>query len=235
MSPQKILAIIPAFNEEKNIGSIVTKLKGLMFDVLVVDDCSSDNTARIASCSGANVIRLPFNLGYGGALQTGFLYARGKNYEVIVHLDGDGQHDPEDAVSLIDPIKLGEADVVFGSRYLREKTYAVPVFRRIGQIIFGGIASFLTGFCISDPTTGYQALSREVVDIYCSSLYPCDYPDANMFILLNRLGFTIKEVPVRMKQGQKSMHSGFFRPLYYIFKMCLSIFVALVVKLPSRR
>lgn len=231
-----VLAIIPAFCEEENIAGVVSGLIRQNLDVLVVDDCSTDATAAEALGAGARVIRLPVNLGYGGALQTGYLYARDNGYKAVVQLDGDGQHDPVYVHDLLAPILAGEADIVMGSRFLGKNGYQVPWARRLGMMVFGGIAGLLTRSRITDPTTGYQALSAKVLTLYCSPLFPDDYPDADMLIIHRRLGFRIKEVPVKMQPGSgKSMHAGIIRPLYYIYKMTVSIIIALVVKLPRRK
>lgn len=233
---KKVLAVIPAHNESSTIGLIVRSLLGQGLDVLVVDDNSSDGTFREAHKAGATVVWLPFNLGYGSALQTGYLYAFDNGYDAVVQLDGDGQHDPAFAKDLLKLILSGEADIVMGSRFPGKSGYKIPLFRRLGQKLFGGIVGLLTGQKIMDPTTGYQALTAEVVRIYCSNLFPEDYPDADMRIIHHRLGLRVVEVPVEMKEdGGESMHSGLLRPMYYIYKMTLCIIIALIAKLPLRR
>ena len=233
--PARVLAVIPAYCEERNIARVVAALRAQGLEVLVVDDGSADRTREAALGAGAEVVRLPVNLGYGGALQTGYLYARDHDYDAIVQLDGDGQHDPACVPRLLAPVLAGEADVVLGSRFLGEGSYRVPWARRLGQKLFGGLAGLIVRHRISDPTTGYQALSREVVRLYCTRLFPDDYPDADMFVVLHRMGFRFREVPVTMHASTgQSMHSGLLRPLYYIYKMTLAIFMALVKKLPRR-
>lgn len=231
----KVLAILPAHCEEEHIGSIIVGLKEHEFDVLVIDDCSTDDTALVAERAGARVLRLPVNLGYGGALQTGYLYARDGGYGAVVQLDADGQHDPARAKDLLAPILADEADIVMGSRFQGSAGYRMPVIRSLGQKMFGGLASVLTGQRIIDPTTGYQALSGKVVSIYCSELFPDDYPDADMRIIHHRLGIRVKEISIEMSEGTgKSMHSGLIRPLYYVYKMTIALFIALIAKLPRR-
>lgn len=232
----RILAIIPAFREEAKIASVVAAVRAQGLAVLVVDDGSPDRTSEAARAAGAEVVRLPVNLGYGGALQTGYLYARDRDYDAIVQLDADGQHDPACATSLLAPVLAGEADVVLGSRFLGGNSYPVPWARRLGQRLFGGIAGWIVGARISDPTTGYQALSRRAVRLYCTAVFPDDYPDADMFIVLHRMGLRFLECPVTMyaSEGQ-SLHSGILKPLYYIYKMSLAILMAAIRPLPKRR
>jgi glycosyltransferase involved in cell wall biosynthesis len=231
----RILALLPAYREAETVGQIVSVLKRQGFDVLVVDDASDDRTGEAATAAGARVIRLPFNLGYGGALQTGYLYARRHGYGAVVQLDADGQHDPACAAEVLAPVLAGEADVVLGSRFLADETYPMPWARRLGQRIFAGIARLITGKRITDPTTGYQALTGRALEAYCTRLFPDDYPDADMFILLHRMGIRVLEVPTRMRASRnESMHKGILRPLYYIFKMSLAILMATFRKLPEK-
>ena len=232
---QRILAIIPAHREADNIGAVVSAMVSQGYDVLVVDDYSPDDTAAAARRAGAKVVRLPCNLGYGGALQTGYLYAAENGYDAVVQLDADGQHDPASAPDVLAPILADQADVVLGSRFIGGQSYPVPWLRRMGQRVFGGIAALITRKRITDPTTGYQGLSAGVVEVYCTELFPEDYPDADMLVLLHRMGIRVLEVPVKMyPSGARSMHSGLSRPLYYGYKMTLAIFMALIRKLPRK-
>jgi glycosyltransferase involved in cell wall biosynthesis len=230
----RILALLPAYREAETVGPIVSALKQHGFDVLVVDDASGDRTGERAAAAGARVVRLPFNLGYGGALQTGYMYARGHDYDAVVQLDADGQHDPACAGEVLAPVLAGEADVVLGSRFLAGATYPMPWARRLGQRVFGGVVRLITGKKLTDPTSGYQALSRRALAAYCTRLFPDDYPDADMFIILHRMGIRVVEVPTRMRpNSNQSMHKGIVRPLYYIFKMSLAILMATFRKLPK--
>jgi glycosyltransferase involved in cell wall biosynthesis len=226
MSRRDRLVIIPAFNEADAIGGVVSQCHARApdFDVLVIDDGSSDATAAIAAQCGATVLRHPFNMNYGAALQTGYRYAARYGYAVAVQLDADGQHDPADAPRLADPILSGRADVVLGSRFLEHSTYEMPVLRRIGSHWFRFLVRAITGLSVTDPTTGLQGLSRNVLELYSSDVFPIDYPDADMLVLLRRNGFRIEEVPVQMKQraDSRSMHAG-LGVLYYVYKMSLSI------------
>lgn len=224
--------IIPAYNEEGRIGATISGIrKSTDADIIVVSDGSTDNTADEAKAAGAMVIELPFNLGYGAALQTGFKYALKKKYEFAVQMDADGQHDPLSIQALIQPILRDEVDIMIGSRFLSEGNYRAPFVRRMGMYFFGFITSILTGRKITDPTSGFQALNKKVIEFYASRAYPVDYPDADVIIMLHRKGLRFKEVPVVMHNAAKpSMHGGILNPLYYIFKMALSIFVTLLRK-----
>ena len=234
------LAIIPAYNEEARIGAVVKTLreKDPSIDIVVIDDGSKDETRENAMRAGARVISHPFNLGYGAALQTGYKYALKKEYTELIQMDGDGQHDPSFMADLLTVIQKGEADVAIGSRFLKiEGTgsglppYQAPLMRRWGMRLFGTIASVLIKQEVTDPTSGYQAMNRRALEWLSSEKFPWDYPDADVIIMLHRAGFRIREVPVRMYQNleKKSMHSG-WKPVYYVFKMFLSILVTLMRK-----
>jgi len=232
LNKNNLAIIIPAYNEA---GRIATSIAGIRkfgnADVVIVNDGSDDDTAGEAKAAGARVIELPFNLGYGAALQTGFKYALDKGYEFAVQMDADGQHDPLSIEALISPVLKDEVDVVIGSRFLDKGNYKAPFVRRMGMYFFGIITSVVTGRRITDPTSGFQALNKKVMEFYASDAYPADYPDADVIIMLHRQGFRFKEVPVIMHNAAKrSMHGGILKPLYYIFKMMLSIFVTLLRK-----
>ena len=230
---QSIIVIIPAYNEELNIKRVINRVKEVIpsAHILVINDASRDNTSQVSRDAGAKVISLPFNLGYGGALQTGFKFALEGEYNCIVQMDADGQHNPEDIPKILEPVQSGNADVVVGSRFLGKDNYQTSFPRRLGISFFSLIASFFIGQRITDPTSGFQALNRKVAEFFSSDRYPADFPDADVLIMLHRAGFRIKEVSVRMNPGnlKKSMHSG-LKPAYYIFKMLLSIFVTLLRK-----
>lgn len=225
------LVIIPAYNEGGKIAGIIGKIKslGLGVDVAVVDDGSKDDTAARAKEAGAVVLSLPGNLGYGGALQTGFRYALRDGYSYAVQIDADGQHEPTYIKDLLDPVKAGEADVSLGSRFMGLGDYKPTFARAMGMKLFGGIASAIIGRKVTDPTTGFQALNRDVICFYASNTYPVDFPDADVLIMLHRAGLKSIEVPVMMypRAEGKSMHSG-LKPFYYVFKMFLSILVTLL-------
>lgn len=229
----KTLVLIPAYNEEARIGAVVQKVLETYpdYDVVVLDDGSRDETARAAREAGAEVVSHPFNMGYGVAIQTGYKYALAKGYDFLVQMDGDGQHDPAYIEKLLAPVLAGETDFVLGSRFLDVESYEPSLARRVGMAFFRRLVSWLIGQRITDSTSGFQAFNRRVVRFFTTEVFPCDYPDADMLITLHRAGFRIREVPVRMFASAtgKSMHGG-WKPLYYMFKMLLSIFVTLLRK-----
>lgn len=225
------LVVIPAFNERGRVGAVVEdvleQLAGA--DVLVIDDGSVDGTATEARCAGAMVASLPVNSGYGAALQTGYKFAVRHGYDVIGQIDADGQHQASYLPMMLDALHEHRADVVIGSRFLsNDGHYSASRARAFGIALFGRIASRMTRRKITDPTSGYQVLRREVAEFFCSDVYPSDYPDADILILLHRSGFEVREVPVQMLAPTNvSMHSG-HKSLYYVYKMFLSIFVTLL-------
>jgi len=223
------LVIIPAFNEEKSIVQVVESIKRMQPDmeVIVIDDGSQDTTAVLAEKAGASVLSHPFNMGYGVSLQTGYKYAVHNNYQYLVQMDGDGQHDPQGISILVENVKNGRADIVLGSRFMGATTYKPSLLRSIGIRLFRALLRILSGEKIQDVTTGFQAMNRRVLDLFITDLFPCDYPDADVILLLSKLHFRIMEVPVTMHQdlSGKSIHDNPFQVLYYIFKMFLSMFL----------
>ncbi len=231
-TPDRFAVIIPAFNEGERIRDTISAITARHdAEVVVVDDGSHDDTTTIASAAGATVLRLPFNLGYGAALQSGFKYARRKGYRYVVQMDADGQHDPSYIPDLLERVTGGEADVIIGSRFLEDTGYRMPLARRLGVRIFSAIVSLVTGRTVKDPTSGYQALNEKALKLYASNAYPVDFPDADVLIMLHKRKLTFKEFPLVMKPNPKqiTMHSG-IKTVYYIFKMFLSIFVTLLRK-----
>lgn len=230
---EKVLVIIPAYNEEESISQVVHEVKKAVpfADIVVINDGSTDNTAIKAKGAGAKVISHLTNQGYGAALQTGFIYAVEKGYPVIVQLDADGQHDPASIPSLLKSLREGETDLVIGSRFLEKRDYRVKFNKKIGIYLFGKIASLITRRRITDPTSGFQAFNKDVIRFFTQDLYPSDYPDADVLIMVYFAGFRFKEVPVKMHYSPKdeTMHRG-YKAFYYIFKMLLSIIVTLLRK-----
>jgi glycosyltransferase involved in cell wall biosynthesis len=221
--------LVPAFDEEGNIGRVVRGIcenVGDKGDVLVVDDGSSDDTAGEARAAGATVLSLPFNLGYGAALKAGYQYALRRDYDAVLQMDADGQHDPSSISALLGPLFEGRAKVIIGSRYLGQATYDVPLARRAGQRLFAGILTLLTGERVTDPTSGFQALDRDVLRLYASEDFPSDYPDADVLLLLHYRGIEFREAPAVFHGPSQavSMHAG-WRPYYYVCKMLLSMFL----------
>lgn len=233
----KILVLIPAYNESRRLGEVITAVRNVVpdYEILVVNDGSRDDTAAVARRAGVAVISHPFNMGYGVAIQTGYKYALARGYDHVVQMDGDGQHDPAWIPALLRPVVHGEADFVIGSRFLESGSYRPSLVRRMGMAFFRSLVSRLIGSSITDSTSGYQAFNRRVTGFFTSDSFPCDYPDADMLITLHRYGFRIAEVPVRMRANESgtSMHGG-LKPLYYLFKMLLSIAVTLLRKKEPR-
>jgi len=235
MNIKDTLLIIPAYNESKTIGNVIVKIKNQFpdLDILVIDDGSFDSTDMIVRKHGINIISLPFNMGYGVALQTGYQYANNKNYQYVLQMDADGQHEPECLNDLIMSIKNNKADIIIGSRFLSECNYGASWLRRLGMIIFSKITSLILKQKITDPTSGFQALNHKVLKFFTSEFYPSDYPDADVIILLHRIGFRIKEIPVIMYSAlnKGKIHNG-LKPLYYVFKMFLSIIMIFLREKP---
>ena len=227
----RILVIIPAYNESRKIAQVVQGIRLVVpdCDILVVNDGSRDDTAAAAAAAGAVVLTHPINMGYGVTIQTAYKYAFERGYDYLVQIDGDGQHDPVFIPALLEAVVAGETDVVVGSRFREVESYRPSFSRRLGILFFRKLVSVLVGREITDPTSGYQAMNRDVIRFFTSDVFPCDYPDADVLVSLNLAGFRIREIPVRMFANAegKTMHSG-FKPLYYMFKMCLSIFVTLL-------
>lgn len=224
--------IIPAYNESGRIGLTISEIrKHHDTAIVVVNDGSIDDTAFEARGAGALVIELPFNLGYGAALQTGFKYALRRGCACVIQMDADGQHDPAYIEALIEEVRSDRVDVAVGSRFLGEGDYRPTTLKKIGMVFFRALATLLTGQKITDPTSGFQALNRKALEFYASEAFPVDFPDADVLVMLHRKGLRFQEVPVRMHESNKNktMHSGIV-PLYYLFKMMLSIFVTLLRK-----
>jgi glycosyltransferase involved in cell wall biosynthesis len=200
-SPMKILIIIPAYNEQDSLPRLLAEIRSCGFDAVVVDDASTDSTAVVASYFQVPVLSLAANLGIGGAVQTGFKYAVKNNYDIVVQIDGDGQHDPSWVELITSPIKNKLADCVIGSRYHPKKPdidYKTPVARRLGMYFSTWILFFATGLRINDTTSGFRALSRPAFKFFAES-YPVDHPEAETLLMLHQNGFRILEVPVKMR------------------------------------
>lgn len=215
---------MPAYNEARRVRRIVAAVReAIGSDVLVVDDGSSDDTASEARAGGAVVAVHAVNLGYGAALQTGYRYALRHGYAAVVQLDSDGQHDPDSIPVLV--AALADADVVVGSRFLDGGSYVPPRARRVGMWLFGRVAGLLSGKRVTDPTSGFQAVSRAALEFYAHERYPSDYPDADVLAMGIRAGLRVAEVPVRMHEPEagRSMHAGILRPIYYAIRMSLAL------------
>ncbi len=225
------LLILPAHNEASNLPRVIPEVRAAApgYDLVVIDDGSRDATAAVAASLGAQVVTLPVNLGYGGAVQTGFRYAVEHGYDLAVVIDADGQHDPAGIHLLAEAVLGGEADVAVGSRFHGHMAYHQPWVERVGMRLFAWTVSKITQREVTDPTSGFQALNRDALHFFAYDNYPVDYPDADTLLVLHYAGFRVVEVPVTMRErfSGVSMHSG-WKPFYYVFKMWLAISMVLL-------
>jgi glycosyltransferase involved in cell wall biosynthesis len=228
---EDLLIIIPAYNEQGRVGHVIGDVKSALpgADVLVVDDGSTDGTAADAMQAGATVLSLPVNSGYGVALQTGYKFGVRAGYAIIGQIDADGQHRAEYLTAMLEALEQQGADLIVGSRFLgHDDHYKPSLARAVGIGLFANLTSLITHEQVSDPTSGFQLMRSRVARLFCSDVYPTDYPDADVLILLHRTGYRVCEIPVHMRPSPgKSMHSGHSSP-YYVYKMLLSIFVTLL-------
>jgi len=228
----KILVIIPAFNEEETIASVITDVRTNVPEavILVVNDGSRDSTAAIAESLGVVTLTHPYNLGIGATMQTGYKYARQFGFSVAVQVDGDGQHRADQIRRLIEPIIYGTAQITIGSRFLDGGDYKPSLARSAGMAIFSKVVSVILREKITDTTSGFRASGRDVIAYYCGH-YPDDYPEVEALVLLHRKGFRIMEVPVKMSErggGRSSITPT--KSAFYMIKVLLAIFVDLLKK-----
>lgn len=231
MSNSEALIVIPAFNEEKNISNVLSELSKscMACDVVVINDGSKDATSFIARQEGVTVIDHIYNIGYGGALQTGFKFAVLHDYEYVIQFDGDGQHSPEDIHKILAKLKTDSCDIVIGSRFL-SPTGKVGLMKRIAIQCFRNLIKFFTGATITDPTSGLQGLNRKVFSYYAKmGNYPEDFPDADTLIHMLRKKYRVCEIPanIRDRMSGESMHIG-LKTLFYFIKMLVSIIVVVI-------
>jgi glycosyltransferase involved in cell wall biosynthesis len=228
----KMLVIIPAYNEEKSLPGVIRDLRENApgADIIVVNDGSRDRTAQVAAGAGVAVLNLPYNLGIGGAMQTGYRYARDRQYDVAVQFDGDGQHVAAEIEKLLEPLRNGQADIVVGSRFRNRGEYRAPFFRRIGIKIFSMTLSTILTTPVTDTTSGFRAANRRVIEFFART-YPEDYPEVESLVLLHRTGMTIAEIPTRMQErtgGRSSITP--VRSVYYMVKVLLAVSIDLMKK-----
>jgi glycosyltransferase involved in cell wall biosynthesis len=232
------LAIVPAYNESGSIARVVRELRAhaSAFDVLVVDDGSTDRTSEEAREAGALVIRHPFNLGIGGAMQSGYAFAAENGYDVAVQVDGDGQHDPRHIADLLGHLSDNpDLDMVTGSRFLAEEGdgYRSSASRRMGIRIFARVISGITGQLVTDPTSGFRMTKRRGIELFAGD-YPHDYPEVEAILMMHAHQLKSAELPVTMRSrssGVSSINST--RSVYYMVKVLLAIFVGLFRARPS--
>ncbi len=228
MKSKKILIIIPAYNEEKALPRLIAELKSLPLplDLLVVNDGSRDQTAEAARQAGAWVVDLPCNLGIGGAMQTGFKYVSQEGYDAAAQVDGDGQHNPVDLLKVLEPVLQGELDLSIGSRFLSDKGGFKSTFtRRLGISFFSTLLSALTGLPVTDPTSGFRAVSKKLA-LRFAEYYPVDFPEPEAIMIAHRTGARIGEVPVSMRKRLGGISSiRYWKTVYYMFKVTLAILI----------
>ena len=225
------LAVVPAYNEAATVERVVRSLRerAPSFDVVVVDDGSTDHSGPAAEAAGARVVRHPFNLGIGGAVQSGFVFAHDNDYDYMVQVDGDGQHDPSQLAKLVREIRSDpDLDMVCGSRFLsKDMKYPSPISRRTGIHIFAFLLSRIVGQRVTDPTSGFRLYNRRAIALFARD-YPHDYPEVEAVLMLHFNRLRMSEVPVRMLTrggGRSSISSG--KSAYYMIKVLLAIFVGL--------
>ncbi|MEW9697915.1 glycosyltransferase family 2 protein [Paenibacillus sp. SI8] len=224
----KTLVIIPAYNEENSIGVVIKSVKHALpkADIVVINDGSSDRTSVIArATANAAVIDLPVNLGIGGAMQTGYLFAYRNGYEIAVQIDADGQHEPSELHRIMEPLLNGEADCCIGSRFLQKTDYRSAWCRRLGIWFFTWMIQWMIGKTFTDPTSGFRAVNRPIIQLF-ATYYPEDYPEVEAIVLLERKNFRIREASVVMHSRQSGRSSITpMKSLYYMFKVSLAVFM----------
>jgi glycosyltransferase involved in cell wall biosynthesis len=225
----KRLAIVPALNEEGGVGRVIDEIRAFDPDleIVVVDDGSRDRTSEVAAAKGATVLRLPFNLGIGGAVQTAFRYAYEQGFELAVRVDGDGQHDPSQLGALLEPLLAGEADLVVGSRFAGKGGYRQSASRHVANRLFAGAASLAARQRVTDPSSGFQALNRRAIALFAAD-YPHEFPEVEGTVMVARHRLRRVEVPVAMRErlaGRSSI--DFFHSVYFVSKVLLALFVSL--------
>jgi len=232
------IIVIPAYNESETIGEVVRQIEaeGLGLDILVVDDGSTDGTGAVLRGLPVTTVSHPINLGYGAAVQTGMLYAAREGYDLLVMMDGDGQHVPGEIRKLLEGLETG-VDIVIGSRFLAgSESYRIPVFRRFAIRFFSLLAKTLGGVDIRDVTSGFQAMRRDVF-LFLAREYPVDFPDAEVIIMLGLKKFRVLEVPTVFRQREQgtSMYSSVGTVLYYPFKSFLASVIVLLRLIRERK
>lgn len=231
---ERILVIIPAYNEEDSIGRVIEDVRTNcpQMDILVVNDGSADHTSDRARASGVVVLDLPFNLGIGGGMQTGYKYAAEKGYDIAIQVDGDGQHDPKEIPKLLQTLEERKVDVAIGSRFITDLEYKATTMRRVGITVLSKVISIMVRQKITDPTSGFRASRQKAIQLFAVN-YPQDYPEPEVVVLLSKSGLKMAEVPVKMSQrysGESSITK--IRSIYYMVKVLLAIFVDWFKKYP---
>ena len=223
----KVLLIIPAYNEEESLRSLIEEIKTVCsgMDYLVVNDCSSDDTERLLEELGSNYISLPCNMGIGGAVQSGYRYAAQNGYDIAIQIDGDGQHDVRFVKDMVKLIEDKQADVVIGSRFIDKEGFQSSQARRIGIRILSMLIRLMCGAKVKDVTSGFRAVNRRFIELFAEN-YPDDYPEPEVIVTAKLYGAVIKELPVVMRErttGKSSINLK--RSIYYMIKVSLAIII----------
>lgn len=228
----KKLIIIPAYNESENIVGTVEAIKkdAPDFDYVVINDCSKDNTLEICYEHGYNVVALPINLGIGGAVQTGYLYAKRNGYDIAVQVDGDGQHDPKFLKEMAAYMEKEKVNMVIGSRFIEKQGFQSSGLRRVGIKYFTHLIKILTGVTITDPTSGLRMVDREIIEMFAED-YPKDYPEPESVVTVLNRGKKVKEIPVIMKERSGGVSSiSMKNSVYYMIKVSMAILIERIRK-----
>lgn len=228
----KKLIIIPAYNEQESIKKTVEDImeKAPHFDYIVINDCSTDKTKEICETEEFNVIHLPVNLGIGGAVQTGYLYAERNGYDIAVQVDGDGQHDPQFLSKMADYMEAEHADMVIGSRFIDKEGFQSSGARRVGIKYFTMLIKLLTGTKITDPTSGLRMVNREIIEFFAEE-YPKDYPEPESVVAILRRKKKVLEIPVIMRERSGGVSSiSMKKSVYYMIKVSLAILIERIRK-----
>ncbi len=230
--PLRRVAIVPAYNEERNIVRVLAELKAFDagLDIVVISDGSTDRTREVAEAHGARVLQLPFNLGIGGAVQTGFRYAWENGYDLALRVDGDGQHDASQLGAVMGPVVAGEVDIAIGSRFVATGGYRSSAVRRVGIRLLAWVVTRIAKQPLTDTTSGFQVLNRKAIRLYAADL-PHDYPEVEGLVMAIRHKIRVCEVPVTMREREHGRSSiGSLASVYYMFKVLLAVFVGLFRK-----
>lgn len=228
----KKLVIIPAYNEA---GNIVKTVQDVMecaksFDYIIVNDCSTDHTMEICRENGYNILNLPVNMGIGGAVQTGYLYAVQNHYDVVVQFDGDGQHNAKYLEQMAEQLLKGNFHMVIGSRFIEKKGFQSSGLRRLGIRYFTWLIKLFTGHHISDPTSGMRMINREILTLF-SRDYPKDYPEPESVTTILKMKKKVAEMPVKMNEREEGVSSiSKVKAVYYMIKVSLAICIAAIRK-----
>jgi glycosyltransferase involved in cell wall biosynthesis len=226
----RVLFVIPAYNEAENIEKVINEIKKDVSyaDILVVNDCSKDNTKNIVENLGVKCISLPINVRYAMAVQTGIKYAYQNNYDYVIQFDADGQHIAKEAEKLLNKMKQSNCDIVIGSRFLEKTDYPHSFFRMLGTKVFTLLIKLFCNKTITDPTSGFQCLNKNVIKRYANN-YP-EFPDANLIMEMLYEGYNIQEITsyMRIRENGTSMHGGIIKPIKYMILMFYTIVIILL-------